>query len=487
MMMRTTGPSLEITLDKPELLVRGAFDEAQATMLSGKLTVHIPEPLKVRSLKLTFAGRLDLSIAEQMDEHREIISHQWVFLGTQRPPIQWDTTQTFPFDLLVPGDNPETIQTALGKIQYQLQATLERTSFHTNLSASKDVWLKRGPQVGAAWAVSLMESIETQGDWEHQLEYRVSVPTRSLMDGEMFHTKFELEPLVKNLRLVAVGVLLKEYVRYYHTRGGSPVHKYSKIVARNENYINPNGICSTIPRRADECLRMMDATCVTIPLTVPKAYGGIQYDVQTDLIEVRHRIKFLIKLKTQKGLVHSIFIAVPITITPVKARDDSHILPRYEAAVANPGTVIMRSNTLPPCYDTVVGGEQPSYVATPAEDLDCWSVSDESRKETTPAAEETMSALPLPHAERRPSTSQSSLHGKLTDKVKSMFGHNRSSSSGGCPLAVVQRATNHQRNRSALSGGNVSEDTFITPPPDVRVHDSPRIQQPVLAQFNQPN
>ncbi|KAJ1809834.1 hypothetical protein LPJ75_004311, partial [Coemansia sp. RSA 2598] len=54
-----SGPWLEIALDKPELLVRGSFDEAAPVMLSGKLIVHLHETIRVRSLKLTFSGRID--------------------------------------------------------------------------------------------------------------------------------------------------------------------------------------------------------------------------------------------------------------------------------------------------------------------------------------------------------------------------------------------------------------------------------------------
>ncbi|KAI8320139.1 hypothetical protein GQ54DRAFT_298850 [Martensiomyces pterosporus] len=355
-----SGPSLEIVLDKPELLVRGSFDEATPALLSGKLVVHLHESIRVRSLKMVFTGRVDLFLNQGLvgsnvskDEHRNILTHEWQFLEPQKPSILWGPEdKEFRFDLLVQGDNPETILTALGKIRYQLQATLERTSFHVNLVTAIDVPLKRGPMPGAPWALALMESIEAAGEWDQQLDYRVSVPTRSLKDGELFHTRFELEPRVKGMKLVAVGVLVKEYIRYYSSTG-QPLHKFSRVVARNENYLDRNGTCSTAPRKADECLDMMDATSVQIPLAVPEAYGGTQYDVITDLIEIRHRIKFLIKIRDPFMLVHSIFIAVPVSIMPVTARDDTSILPLYETALLNPGTVIMRSGTQPPAYDAI--------------------------------------------------------------------------------------------------------------------------------------
>ncbi|KAJ1837877.1 hypothetical protein LPJ70_005682, partial [Coemansia sp. RSA 2708] len=318
-----SGPYLEIALDQPELLFRGSFDEAGPALLSGRLIVHLHETIRVRSLKLTFTGRLDTFLSQNLvssvqatDEHREIITHTWQFLEPQKHPVQWGPrTQTFPFDLLVPGDNPETIQTALGKVRYQLQATLERTSFHGNLSALVDVAVKRGPVSGAPWALALMESIEAVGSWERQLDYRISVPTRSLKDGELFHTRFELEPRVKGLKLVAVGVLIKEYARYYSAQA-QPLHRFARVVARNENYIAPSGACSIHQRRADDCMDLAGSTTIHIPLAVPQAYGHIQYDVLTELIEVRHRIKFLVKVRDANMIIHSVFIAVPVAIMP---------------------------------------------------------------------------------------------------------------------------------------------------------------------------
>ncbi|KAJ1729842.1 hypothetical protein LPJ61_003327 [Coemansia biformis] len=361
------GPHLEIVLDKPELLVRGSLDEATAAVLSGRLVVHLHEAIRVRSLRLTFTGRVDTFLNQELvpvavarDEHREFLCHEWQFLAPQKPPAVWGPQpKVFPFELVVRGDNPETVNTALGKVRYQLQATLERTAFHANLAAAVDVPLKRGPQEGAPWALALMESIESIGAWDEQLNYRISVPSRSFKDGELFHARFELEPRIKGLRLVSVGVLVKEYMRYYHN--GTALHRFARVVARNENYITQTGSCTMQPRKAEACMDLVDSTTVRIPLAVPEAYNGVQYDVLTDLIEVRHRLKFLIKVRDRNMLIHSIFVAVPVAIMPVKAREEDSLLPRYETAVLNPGTVIMRSSTLPPPYDTATPTVEPGH------------------------------------------------------------------------------------------------------------------------------
>ncbi|KAJ2265665.1 hypothetical protein EV176_005862, partial [Coemansia sp. RSA 451] len=352
-----SGPHLEIELDRPELLVRGTFDEATPALLSGRLVVNLSETIRVRSLRLVFTGRVDTSVSQAVntvradqDEHREILSHTWTFLSHKHSE-QLSGRSVYPFELLVSGDNPETIHTVLGKVRYELHATLERSGLHTNTSAHKEVMVKRGPVAGAPWALALMESIEAVGTWDGQLEYRVTVPTRSLTDNELFHTRFELQPRSKGLTLVAVGVLIKEYTRYYNSRM-QPVHKFSRVVARNENYVTQSGACSVDALKPSQCMSLVDATSIHVPLAVPAAYTHIQYDVSTELVEVRHRIKFLIKVRDSRMLVHSVFVAVPVCVQPVSARDEASILPRYEGAG---GVVIMRSDTLPPAYGDVDG------------------------------------------------------------------------------------------------------------------------------------
>ncbi|KAJ2544246.1 hypothetical protein GGH12_004577 [Coemansia sp. RSA 1822] len=358
-----SGPHLEIELDRPELLVRGTFDEATPALLSGRLVVHSSETIRVRSLRLVFTGRVDTFVSQAVctvrtdqDEHREILTHTWNFLTSHKHSTeQLSGRSEYPFELLVSGDNPETIHTALGKVRYELRATLERPGLHTNTSVSREVAVKRGPVAGAPWALALMESIEAVGTWDQQLEYRVTVPTRSVTDNELFHTRFELQPRCKGLTLVAVGVLIKEYTRYYNSRM-QPVHRFSRVVARNENYVTQSGSCSVDPLKPSECMSLVDATSIHVPLVVPAAYTHIQYDVTTELVEVRHRIKFLIKVRDSRMLIHSVFVAVPVCVQPVSARDEASILPRYEGMGQN-GTLIMRSETLPPAYGDVDVGE----------------------------------------------------------------------------------------------------------------------------------
>ncbi|KAJ2496916.1 hypothetical protein GGH96_005491 [Coemansia sp. RSA 1972] len=536
-----SGPHLEIKLDRPELLVRGTFDEATPALLSGHLVVHLSETIRVRSLRLTFTGRVDTCVSQAVctvradqDEHREILSHTWTFLKHS----ELSGRSVYPFELLVSGDNPETIHTALGKVRYELHATLERPGLHTNTSVCREVMVKRGPVAGAPWALALMESIEAVGTWDGQLEYRVTVPTRSLTDNELFHTRFELQPRSKGLTLVAVGVLIKEYTRYYNSRM-QPVHKFSRVVARNENYVTQSGSCSVDPLPPSQCMHLVDATSIHVPLVVPSAYSHIQYDVSTELVEVRHRIKFLIKVRDSRSLVHSVFVAVPVCVQPVSARDEASILPRYEGG----GVVIMRSETLPPAYgegeDGLDVGEDvdgfPSalrrsrsqfYLASPDHSPRMGAARDGSETlddpETLPDGSETLqssetlqetseimslSALPLPNSTHNASSAltlpprdpptkhcpQERRTHRVADKVKSIFHHSRHGRTISCGGEMgrsmtpdhVQNAAQMPRRNSVTPVGlrysegpaplsDTADCTVQTPKPQATQPQSPR-------------
>ncbi|KAJ1839772.1 hypothetical protein LPJ73_006645, partial [Coemansia sp. RSA 2703] len=216
---------------------------------------------------------------------------------------------------------------------------------------------------------------------------------------------------------------------------------------------------------------------------------------------IRHRIKFLIKVRDASMLVHSVFIAVPVTIMPVTARDDTNLLPRYETALQNPGAVIMRSNTLPPTYDAATGAQARApepmppvseraeidgfpgplhrsrsqfYLASPdcSPPLQPLASPTFLSPDSPPSAEpSTSTAAPgdAPgEASRRSSVSSkntSSLHellasNKLTDKVRSIFHHHH-----------------HSRHSSTTdadaSAPSLPPPRSLTPPP-AHIHDSPR-------------
>ncbi|KAJ1680227.1 hypothetical protein EV182_000442, partial [Spiromyces aspiralis] len=112
---------------------------------------------------------------------------------------------------------------------------------------------------------------------------------------------------------------------------------------------------------------LIDRKSVYAALNIPASYTGVQYDMMTDLVEVRHRIKFMIRIRDINGTTHSIYIAVPVSISPVPARDDYNLLPRYEAAIlGNDAQVIQpdgcqqqqqhqhQQQPPPPSYETVV-------------------------------------------------------------------------------------------------------------------------------------
>ncbi|KAJ1819592.1 hypothetical protein LPJ56_001542, partial [Coemansia sp. RSA 2599] len=55
-MIKSGSNRLELCLDQPDIVLRGMADDAQDTLFSGQLVVHLAEPIRVKGLKLVLEG-----------------------------------------------------------------------------------------------------------------------------------------------------------------------------------------------------------------------------------------------------------------------------------------------------------------------------------------------------------------------------------------------------------------------------------------------
>ncbi|KAJ2529664.1 hypothetical protein IWW43_004774 [Coemansia sp. RSA 1935] len=52
----TNGNWLEFELDQPDIVLRGMADDSQSAVFSGRLVVHLCEPIRVKGLKMVLKG-----------------------------------------------------------------------------------------------------------------------------------------------------------------------------------------------------------------------------------------------------------------------------------------------------------------------------------------------------------------------------------------------------------------------------------------------
>ncbi|KAL8724119.1 MAG: hypothetical protein Q9181_006976 [Wetmoreana brouardii] len=116
------------------------------------------------------------------------------------------------FELPIDSRLPETIDVDLGRVKYELEATVERAgAFRTNLVGSKEVLLIRAPAEGS---LEQVEPIAISRNWEDQLHYDIVISGKSFPLGAQVPIAFKLIPLAK-VQCHRIKVLLTENIQYY--------------------------------------------------------------------------------------------------------------------------------------------------------------------------------------------------------------------------------------------------------------------------------
>ncbi|KAJ1952271.1 hypothetical protein EC988_003646 [Linderina pennispora] len=167
--------------------------------------------------------------------HRETvpIKHTWTFFSTSdgRKVETWEAGRhEFPFSLAFPGTLPETISIPYANVTYTLKATLRRTGIMSNLSAKREVLVKRDLTMDGGFGTG---AIDVENRWRDKLDFHIVADADTFVPGDEMMAKFTFQPLVKNMHLTKIGVLLKEYVRC-HTPMGDAEKMVSRAVAFSE-------------------------------------------------------------------------------------------------------------------------------------------------------------------------------------------------------------------------------------------------------------
>ncbi|ORX79112.1 hypothetical protein K493DRAFT_362724 [Basidiobolus meristosporus CBS 931.73] len=349
------SPRIEIRLPENHLILHGRPSESAGCVLRGSLVLNLPSSQRIKKISLNFSGRVRLSWPEGQCDfvqrthsvRRTVVDHTWTFLDATKKSKSLSSGQhVYDFELPLSGDIPETVRTEHGAIEYELIAHVERPKFYSNYSASRDVLIKR--QVPST-ATELMQSVVIADHWEEKLAYEFFVPCKAFGEGESITVSYRLRPLVEGLQVQRVSCALKEYVRYESS--DSSAHR-----------INSHQICfdeDTQPRKIAELIEK-ETTVI-----VPKALEMIQYDCETDLIQIRHKLKAQIEVVESDGTVTKILAAIPILIIPGTLEDALDCLPRYELGIPLPDyesivagavarlSLLLEASELPPTYEAL--------------------------------------------------------------------------------------------------------------------------------------
>ncbi|CAJ0749289.1 1688_t:CDS:2 [Entrophospora sp. SA101] len=178
---------------------------------------------------------------------------------------------TFPFELFIPGDLPETIETDLGSVSYKLSATLFRSGFSSNLHVSQQV-----PIIRASMPEEInFEGIVTYSEWKDLFGYEILIPKKAYPIGRPIEICLKLIPKVKNLDFVELKVKLKE----------SCIYK-SKDRKKQESKVLKTVKIENLDKRIDEINNLIYHK--NISFILPKPSKKIHSSCKTTFISIRH-------------------------------------------------------------------------------------------------------------------------------------------------------------------------------------------------------
>ncbi|KAJ2302825.1 hypothetical protein IWW55_003238 [Coemansia sp. RSA 2706] len=391
----TKGNRLEFELDQPDIVLRGMADDSQSTVFSGRLVATLCEPIRVKGLKMVLEGRELLQWEYHNDGaissfYRETtpLSHTWTFFTTAdgKKVETWEAGRhEFPFSLVFPGSLPETIKIPYANVGYQLKATLRRTGIMHNISAQREVQVKRDLTMDGGFGAG---AIDVKNRWREMMDFSITSDADTYTPGDSMRARFAFQPLVKHMHLTKIGVTLKEYVRCHAPSGHaektvSRVAAFAQVVPKAQTAITsfereiggncldqgvpslsavafpavPVAVHGKQPEPRPLGIDLTSALEEHIQLKIPTDQRRLQYDHISSYIEISHKLKFSIHFQDPEKKPHTLWISVPISIVPT-ILDSAHglgpELPTYQNAALDQRVVVAAIEPNPPTYDTVM-------------------------------------------------------------------------------------------------------------------------------------
>ncbi|CAG8591312.1 2888_t:CDS:2 [Acaulospora colombiana] len=285
--------------------MRGTQSESVGCVLRGQLVLAITEPTKVREVKLTFQGKSKISWADGAGtrqyyhtEERILFQHDWIFLPAQKnvhilqpDNYHWD------FELVLPGTLPETVESCEhGSISYQLKAVAERPALAINFTTKRKVNIQRCLLPSE---LEYMQSMIVSNTWTDKVEYEFNVDSKVYTLGDTIRVSMYLRPLRKHLNIRKFSCLIKEYTTYH-------IGVRSKEETRHVTcYFDEE-----FPNEGEPWTR-------SFGITLPKSISLCHYDSQNEIVDIRHKIKFIV-LFTESGKNPSeLRASMPMVVTPI--------------------------------------------------------------------------------------------------------------------------------------------------------------------------
>ncbi|CAG8594895.1 29162_t:CDS:2 [Racocetra persica] len=348
---------LVIKLVEPTVIFRGDPQEAPGVFLRGDLILNLSKPTNIKGIEMEFVGKsktfwISDDVRQERNIHsekREIISHKWQFmtphvnessihehsrhsiLGIKQlsssphdhTNITPSGTYTFPFEILLSGNLPETINADLGYVKYRLSAQAHRPGLLPKLSKEVDIEVIR----------ILPDDFDSEGialskDYEDILNYEISIPKKSYPLGQAIPIEIKLIPYIKKLKIHGITIKLLETTAY---SAQNEIFGITKVLATLDI---ENLVHDSLLQDVDEGDIGNTSYQSNFNFQLPNCISKVNYSCNTPLINVSHVLEFSIIVTLPKNETRTkLRVECDINLVSCLAASQNFTLPKYEESL----------------------------------------------------------------------------------------------------------------------------------------------------------
>ncbi|KAI8875375.1 hypothetical protein K501DRAFT_280434 [Backusella circina FSU 941] len=326
---------LKIDLNTPEIILLGHASESAGKMLQGSIILNLTEPMKVRSVTLCFTGKMKVSWSEGIGHHqhyhkqeKDIIEHKWQFLpmaavdhAHKKAFTMAPGEHKWEFELLLPGDLPQSLEAEGGQVVYRLKATVERSAFLQNMVKKSVVRIIRCMLPSE---FELIQTLEIHNTWAEKMMYDIILPSKVYSRGQPIPITFHIKPIASKLKVRSLTGTLKEYCTYT----ANDCSKTDTRIVKLKKAENP---FLAAPLANDGMDSRTNVWTKVVSLDVPPMSSqSVFCDADNDMIRIRHKLKFVICLVNADGHLSELRCSVPvIIISSIAEYNELNTLPAY--------------------------------------------------------------------------------------------------------------------------------------------------------------
>jgi hypothetical protein len=166
----------------------------------------------------------------------------------------------------------------------------------------------------------LVQSLEIHNTWAEKMVYDISVPSKLYAFNDIIPISFKILPIASHLKVHAIMASIKEYCTY--TANGYT--KTDTRIVRLKRLDHPFSEATTTTASPPAWDRVLE-------LQVPSKSPVIFADADNDMIQIRHRLKFVISLVNADSHISELRCAVHIIVVEsFAATQELTNLPAYD-------------------------------------------------------------------------------------------------------------------------------------------------------------